>query len=639
MRSSRGRESQPDGKSGISPQPRPDIASRVLDYFRRNAEAMDSAEGIARFWIREDRDVVERCLSDLHARGLLEQRLIGGTAFYSCLQQAAAASGPAAVSEPAAGTNQVAAPEAAKRTGGAGRILVVDDDPSVREFLVAALTAEGHAVVAAGGGHRGIELFQEGAFDLVVTDVRMPGTTGLELLRTIKRLSPDVEVIVVTAHASVDTAIEALREGAYDLITKPLPDVEALFRVVRRALEKRRLSDDNRRLVKSLHGRNVELTQTVARLAAVNEIGKATTGLLDVGDLYGSLVRLVAQHLQARRVSVLVSGPDSDVLTLIASVGIPEEEGTTFSLRVGEGIAGRVAASQAPLLVQDIGKSDLRSMRTGARYSTSSFMITPLTISYPIRYQRKRIGVINVSDKHSGEPFDERDLEFLSTLASQMAVAIENARLVKDMEDGYQSTLVSLIQAMEDLVPETRGHSRRVTEVCAAVARGLGLPGERVDLVVRAAALHELGRVAARPAETELPPGGPREDADRYAATVAAAARMLAPITSLRKVREIILRSAEWFDPASHPIDPDGAGIPIESRILACCEEFVALCADAGGSAPPATGGATPTAAGAASSARALQELRGRAGRRHDAEVEAALARAIAEQDAPGRLR
>jgi response regulator RpfG family c-di-GMP phosphodiesterase len=633
MGSVKGREPQPEGQP--EGQPRPEIAGRVLAYFRRNAEAMDSAEGIARFWIREDRDVVERCLTDLHSRGLLERRLIGGTAFYSCHHDpgrpdsgrtdfdrtGGAAALPARTGQPASESG----------TESAGRILVVDDDRSVREFLMSTLAAEGHQVVAAEGGQRGIELFRDGAFDLVITDVRMPGTTGLELLRTIKRQSPDVEVIVVTAHASLDTAIEALRDGAYDLITKPLPDIEALFRVVRRALEKRRLSDDNRRLVRSLHGRNVELTQTVARLAAVNEIGKATAGLLDVGDLYGSLVRLVAQHLQARRVSVLVSGPDSDLLTLIASVGIPEEEGTTFSLRVGEGIAGRVAASQAPLLVQDIGKSDLKSMRTGARYSTPSFMITPLTVSYPIRYQRKRIGVINVSDKHSGEPFDERDLEFLSTLASQMAVAIENARLVKEMEDGYQGTLVALIQAMEDLGPETRGHSRRVAELCAAVARGLGLPGERVDLVVRAAALHELGRVAARPAEADLPPGGPREDADRYAATVAAAARMLAPITSLRKVREIILRSAEWFDPASHPIDPDGAGIPIESRILASCEELVALCADAGGAARPA--------GGAGSDALALQELRSRTGRRHDAEVEAALARAIAERDVPGGPR
>lgn len=595
MASDKGREPQPEGQPGV--QPRPEIAGRVLAYFRRNAEAMDSAEGIARFWIRENRDVVERCLSDLHSRGLLERRLIGGTAFYSCHH------------EPGSPDPGRPAPETV--TERAGRILVVDDDRSVREFLVSALSAEGHAVVAAGGGQRGVELFRDGAFDVVVTDIRMPGTTGLELLRTIKRQSPDVEVIVVTAHASLDTAIEALRDGAYDLITKPLPDVDALFRVVRRALEKRRLSEDNRRLVRSLHGRNVELTQTVARLAAVNEIGKATAGLLDVGDLYGSLVRLVAQHLQARRVSVLVSGPDSDLLTLIASVGIPEEEGATFSLRVGEGIAGRVAASQAPLLVQDIGKSDLKSMRTGARYRTPSFMITPLTVSYPIRYQRKRIGVINVSDKHSGEPFDERDLEFLSTLASQMAVAIENARLVREMEDGYLGTLVALIQAMEDLVPGTRGHSQRVADLCAAAARGLGLPDERVDLVVRAAALHELGHLAARP--TDLPPGGAWNVADRYAATVAAAARILAPIASLRKVREIILRSAEWLDPGSHPIDPDGASVPIESRILASCEEFVIPSADASPGHRP--------------------------GRRHDAEVEAALAKAIAERDASGGAR
>ena len=597
MGSVKAREPQPEGQPGG--QPHPEIAGRVLAYFRRNAEAMDSAEGIARFWIREDRDVVERCLVDLHSRGLLERRLIGGTAFYSCHH------------EPGGPDPGRPAPESG--TERAGRVLVVDDDRSVREFLVAALSAEGHAVVAAEGGQRGVEMFRDGSFDVVITDIRMPGTTGLELLRTIKRQSPDVEVIVVTAHASLDTAIEALRDGAYDLITKPLPDVEALFRVVRRALEKRRLSEDNRRLVKSLHGRNVELTQTVARLAAVNEIGKATAGLLDAGDLYGSLVRLVAQHLQARRVSVLVSGPDSDLLTLIASVGIPEEEGATFSLRVGEGIAGRVAASQAPLLVQDIGKSDLKSMRTGARYSTPSFMITPLTVSYPIRYQRKRIGVINVSDKHSGEPFDERDLEFLSTLASQMAVAIENARLVREMEDGYLGTLVALIQAMEDLGPGTRGHSQRVAELCAAVARRLGLPDERVDLVVRAAALHELGRVAARLTEADLPPAGARNDANRYAATVAASARMLAPIASLRKVREIILRSAEWLDPASHPIDPEGAGIPIESRILASCEESVILGADA--------------------------HPGNRPGRRHDAEVEAALKETIAERDASGGPR
>ncbi len=618
MRSGRGKQPRSSGQLKASKPAAPDIAGRVLDYFRRNTEAMDSAEGIARFWVREDRQVVGQCLADLHARGLLERRLIGGTAFYSCHGDSEAGTLPDA-----------ARTGAAKRPESPGRILVVDDDPSVRTLLVDALTEAGHSVAAAENGARGIEIFQADPCDLVLTDVMMPGTTGLEVLRTVKRRSPGVEVIVVTAHASLDTAIQALRDGAYDLITKPLPDLDALFRVVDRALEKRRLSEDNRRLVASLQTRNLELSETVARLAAVNEIGKATAGLLDAGDLYGSLVRLVAQHLKARRVSVLVSGADSDTLTLVASVGIPEEEGTIFSLRVGEGIAGRVAASQAPLLVKDIDKTELKTMRTGAKYRTSSFMITPLTVSYPIRYQRRRLGVINVSDKHSGEPFNEQDLEFLSTLASQMAVAIEKARLAKGMEDGYLGALVALIQAIEDLCPGSRGHSKQVAELCAAVARDLGLPQERVDLLVRAAALHELGRVAARPEESERPSGRPRGPGEGYAAAVIAAERMLAPITSLRSVREIILRSAEWFDTASHPLDPDGASVPIESRILASCEEFVTLCVDGG----EGEDGRLKRAS------QALQAIQKRRGRRHDPEVAAAMARAIAGGVLPGGTR
>src|SRR2546427_12580364 len=94
----------------------------------------------------------------------------------------------------------------------------------------------------------------------------MPGMSGLHVLQTVKQVSPGAEVIVVTAHASLDTAIQALRDGAYDLITKPLLELDVLYRVVDRALEKRRLAQENRMLVGSLQARNVELTETVARL-------------------------------------------------------------------------------------------------------------------------------------------------------------------------------------------------------------------------------------------------------------------------------------------------------------------------------------------------------------------------------------
>jgi response regulator RpfG family c-di-GMP phosphodiesterase len=639
----------------LSADLRPEIAERVLRYFRENSEAMDSVEGIARFWVHEDRSLVERILSELHERGFLAKRAIAGTDFYSLQREsgrppeaspsAASATAPsvpviAATATPAVAT---AVPVDGSAEGSRldpdfvpvpqlplearGRILMVDDDPSVRKFMVEALGETGHTVLSAENGAQALELFRSQPFDLVVTDLMMPGMSGVDLLQVIKRESPATEVMVVTAHATLEAAINALRHGAYDLITKPLTDIDSLHRVVGRALERRRLSTENRLLVDNLQARNRELKETVARLAAVNEIGKATTGLLNISELYESLVRLVAQQLRVRRVSVLLSEGDADTMRVVASVGITDHDVLSRPVRVGEGIAGHVAATQAPLLVPDIEKSELKRLRKGGKYTTSSFMITPIMVSYPIRFQRRRIGVINVSDKLSGDPFTEQDLEFLSTLSAQVAVAIENARLVKEMEGGYLGALVALIRGIEDSRPESRGHSMRVAELAAEVAFAMKLPEPRVELLLQAAALHEIGRLASRPEHggRGRDRGKDRDkdkDDDRMWTPddVMAAERILAPIASLRSAREVILHSADWFDSAPVPFGSGRPGIPVESRILGVCEDFVRL-APANGRDPEAT-------------QRALQALQKRAGKRHDPEVVAALLRVIEEHGA-----
>src|SRR3989454_9758297 len=113
-----------------------------------------------------------------------------------------------------------------------------------------------------------------------------------------------------------------------------------------------------------------------------------------------------------------------------------------------------------------------------------------------------------------------------------MAVAIETARLVKEMEGGYLAALVAAIRAMEELRPETQGHSRRMAELAGAIALDLGLPGERVELAVRAAALHELGRLTARPEEQERAGGRLRPPAEGVPAPGLAPPRLLAALPS-----------------------------------------------------------------------------------------------------------
>jgi len=123
------------------------------------------------------------------------------------------------------------------------RILVADDEPGIREFIADALGPEGHTVVQAANGEEAVTRLAEQAFDLVLTDLRMPRLDGLGLLRRVRAEQPETEVIVLTAHASVASAVEAMRLGAFDYLQKPLSGPDELRLLVGRAIERRHLRD------------------------------------------------------------------------------------------------------------------------------------------------------------------------------------------------------------------------------------------------------------------------------------------------------------------------------------------------------------------------------------------------------------
>ncbi len=119
------------------------------------------------------------------------------------------------------------------------RILVVDDEEGMRDFLAILLQKEGHEVETVGNGEEALRIMGDHSFDLVITDLKMPKMSGLNLLQGIKQKDPEVGVILITAYASTETAVDAMKEGAFDYIAKPF-DVEEMKEVVRGALQRRR---------------------------------------------------------------------------------------------------------------------------------------------------------------------------------------------------------------------------------------------------------------------------------------------------------------------------------------------------------------------------------------------------------------
>ena len=135
------------------------------------------------------------------------------------------------------------------------RILVVDDERSMQEFLEIFLRGEGYDVVTAGDVATARARLESDDFDVLITDIQMPGGSGLDLLRATSQVAPETIVIMITAYATTETAISAMKEGAYDYLTKPF-QVDEIRLVVEKALEKKSLALENRRLRSELRTRS-----------------------------------------------------------------------------------------------------------------------------------------------------------------------------------------------------------------------------------------------------------------------------------------------------------------------------------------------------------------------------------------------
>ncbi|MBP5403072.1 MAG: sigma-54-dependent Fis family transcriptional regulator [Treponema sp.] len=149
-------------------------------------------------------------------------------------------------------------------------LLIIDDEKNIREGLAANFEMEGYNVKLAEDGQKGLDLIAKGDIDLVITDLRMPGVSGEEVLRKVATETPGIPVIVLTGHGSIDAAVDAMRNGAYDFLTKPL-NLDQLTLIVKRALEARELSLQHRQLKQEVENKHA-LDNIIGKSAEMQKV-------------------------------------------------------------------------------------------------------------------------------------------------------------------------------------------------------------------------------------------------------------------------------------------------------------------------------------------------------------------------------
>ena len=225
----------------------------------------------------------------------------------------------------------------------AATLLVADDDPAVRQSLERMLTREGYAVVLAPDGPAALERLRAGGVDLVLSDLKMPGLTGLELLREVKAVSPDVDVILLTAFGTVEEAVKAMKDGAVDFLTKPFQRAQ-LLRVIRKALEHRELVQENRALQRRLddllrEGNIIGTSPAFRRMMTlVDQVANSSATVLIQGES-GTGKELIARRIHER--SPRRQGPFVAVNCAALPEGLLESELFGYEKGAFTGAAGR----------------------------------------------------------------------------------------------------------------------------------------------------------------------------------------------------------------------------------------------------------------------------------------------------------
>ena len=152
-----------------------------------------------------------------------------------------------------------------------GKILVVDDEEGVRSVVKTYLEYLDLTIKTASDGVEALKLVERESFDVILTDVLMPHMDGLTLIDEVRKVQPDIEIVIMTGYASVNTAVEAVKKNVFDYIIKPFKNMQAVYNTLYRAIERKRMIQERKTLIDDLKRTNDELTYNRGLLAEKNQ--------------------------------------------------------------------------------------------------------------------------------------------------------------------------------------------------------------------------------------------------------------------------------------------------------------------------------------------------------------------------------
>jgi len=454
---------------------------------------------------------------------------------------------------PSGGTTPVGAPPGLT-SGQSGldilRVLLVEDNCHVLQFLTSAFKLNGCLVTTASTAEQAVDVLAETEFDLVVSDIRMAGLSGLDLLRTTKEKQLGTPVVLMTGVPSINSAVSGLRHGAYDYLPKPFSGKEVQQLVQR--LRKDRLAGAGP--VGQPAGLVEELVRRQSGMEGLFKIGELALAGLDPATFVDALLDSTMQSLRADAALLLVRDHDGSFTT--SQRGDPELSGALLSL--------------ARDAFGDLLEAGKETRTLGAWEPALAAIAAPISGG-------GSTGILCLGRGVRAGAFLPDEKEFLLGYAQTTALALQRILLRENLEGNFIDMISSFVSALESKDLCLRGHSARVSLYAAEIAEAMRLSPPQVFVTRRAGILHDLGKLVILDSILHKPG---RLSKDEYALITRhplVAYKILKPLRFLKQEAEAIKYHHERYDGKGYPDGLKGEDIPLAARIVTVADSFDAM--------------------------------------------------------------
>ena len=434
------------------------------------------------------------------------------------------------------------------------RVLVVDDEKFIRDILADFLGMEGYMVRTAEDGTGAVRELEKAKYDLVITDLKMPKMGGLDLLKEIARSYPDTLTIIMTGFGTVETAIDAMKRGAYDYVLKPFK-VEEILRIAERGLEKQRLAAENLRLREALS--LYKVSEAIASSLSLDEV----------------VATLEANALEELRADLVLTWLDD------GKGGFFERSVKCTSDYSSDEVLGQIDSKE---VLRRLTESELilaQGPRAMALFEVQPRRGAHSLVIVPLKMHQRLLGFVAAVSVTPSKRFEEGQRKLLSITASRAAAAIANARLYEDLQATFQQTIQSLANTIDKMDRYTAGHSQRVARYAVQLAQWIGLDAVEVETVRQAALMHDIGKIGCV-MNLNKPGKLTQDEYEVFKKHPGHGREILDPIRFLEPVIPGVHLHHERWDGRGYPLGLAGKNIPLIARIISVADTYDAMTSD-----------------------------------------------------------